>query len=312
MNMQISIVLPLKGREQFTSRFLESAKGIGKIIIADGSASPQSVTCNYAGHGNVDYFYAGHDATLSHWWFKMLLAFDRVETPYAMVADNDDLVACSGLNQCIDFLDNNLDYVAVSGRIQGFWCYPNPVRGPRFATSKQYALYDVPADYADSDANRRVLAGFRNSWSYYAVYRTEALKTIWKDVQSIDFTNLQVHEKFCAMRALTLGKIKGDNSYTSYMRQYGTSMIAKHNDFAASLMNGNFNKDRDALLKTMSNCGVDTVALKTLWAEWYNDFLYREYGSWRQFRRSLRLRFPYLANVAQNRHRYLPFKWSYR
>jgi glycosyltransferase domain-containing protein len=312
MNTKLSIVLPLKGREEFTARFLKAAVPIGKVVVADGSAVPL-MSEKYHGGFDCDYFYAGHDTTLHRWWTKMVLAFDRVRTPYAMVADNDDLLNADGINRCVEFLDKHPDYIACSGRLQGFWMWPDPVHGPRTAGTKRYALYDVPADYGQRTASERVLAGFQNSWSYYAVYRTEALKTIWGEVHDINLSDLQVHEKFCAMRALTLGKVMGDHRFVSYRRQYGTSTVAGHNtDFAANLMRTNFSADREAIMTRMWHCGVDIDALRYAWAQWYDAYLRRNYGSWASTRKTLKARYPRLGQLAQQRHRFLPLRWSYR
>lgn len=308
--MKLSIVLPLRGREEFTKRFIKTCGDIGNLILADGSEVPQTFAqC----HG--DYFYAGPDTSLQRWWFKMTLAFDRVGTPYAMVADNDDLLVRSGINCCIEFLDRNPDYIACSGRLEGFWMWPDLVYGPHTARTKRYALYDLPADYGQPTASERVLAGFQNSWSYYAVYRTEALNTIWREVCNIGFSDLQIHEKFCAMRALSLGKIKCDGGFASYLRQIGTSSTAASSaqiDFAARLITNDMTKDRDAVLKQMADCGVDIEALRNAWAAWYKGYLLREYGPWKQLRQAAKARLPRLASIVQNRHHYLPLRWGYR
>lgn len=307
---KLSIILPLKDRAEFTPRFIKYCGNIGNLIIADGSREPQNFH-----RDRDDYFYAGYDSTLQRWWLKMVSAFDRVETPYAMVADNDDLVVGPGVNRCIEFLDGHPDYVAASGRIQGFWKWPDQVWGPRFAVSRAYGLYDVPADYDAVSANKRVLEGFANSWSYYAVYRSDALRTIWNDVRDLDLTDLQVHEKFCAMRALTLGKVMCDRRFTSYLRQYRTSQVAaKTQDFATRLMSNNFSRDRESVCARIGLSGVDTAELKRRWALWYDAYLVREYGGWRQLRKWVKRRFPRLGWLAQNRHRLLSrkFVWSYR
>lgn len=308
MTTGLSIVLPLRDRAEFTKRFLKSALPCGRIIIADGSTNRQWD----AASDDVDYFYAGPDVNLMSWWTKMVKAFDRVETPYAMVADNDDLVIRDGVLRCIEFLEQNPDYVAAAGRIQGFWCYPDKVYGPHRKTTRRYALFDVPVDYSSANVNQRVLAGFQSSWAHYAIYRTQALRTIWREVYDMNLTNLQIHEKFCAMRALSLGKVMGNGSFTHYMRQYETSDIASHNVFSTNLFTTNFYGDAQNVFEKMAECGGDTNALQRVWIQWFEGFLYREYGNWKQFRRAMKYRYPRLAKIAQNRHRYLPLKWSYR
>ncbi len=277
----------MKGREQFTPRFLRYTPPC-RLIIADGSDLPQLDECV----GEYNYFYAGPDTTVSRWWHKMVMAFDRVETPYVMVADNDDFVT-QHVSRSVDFLDRHHDYVAHSGRLQGFWMWPDKVHGPHYRLSKRYAPFDVPADYCGNDANLRVLAGFQNSWSYYAVYRTQALKTIWTEVRDLDLSNLQIHEKFCAMRALSLGKIKCDPDYTSYLRQYGTTMVAGHNtDFSLNLFSTDFSGDIKRVLDRMELHGVNRAALAHLWAKWFDGYLYRNYGPWAQARKWASKRWP--------------------
>ncbi len=51
---------------------------------------------------------------------KVAEAVAKVTTPYCMRADDDDFLAMSGIERCLDFLDENPDYVAASGRIAGF------------------------------------------------------------------------------------------------------------------------------------------------------------------------------------------------
>lgn len=305
-------MLPLKGREQYTARCVKAASQAGTVIVADGSKEPQFPP--FYDRPGIDYFYTGYDATYAHWFFKMVMALDRVETPYAMVLDNDDLVVGSGTGRCIEFLDEHPDYIACSGRVQGFWCWPDPVVGPHHARTRQYAPYDVPADYGQPTANARVLAGFQNSWSFYAVYRTEALRTIWREVQENDFSDLQVNEKFCAMRALTLGKAMCHSGFTSLLRQYGTGATSATSqlDFHHKLLTSNFSKDRDLVLTRMEHCGVDVEQLRHKWGEWYKTFLHRNYGPWIYFRRAAKKRLPWLADKVQNRHRYPLLRWGYR
>ena len=294
--MSLTVVLALKDRAEFTPRFLQSVKGY-PLIIADGSREPHLEL-----KGRGDYFYNGPDFTYAHWFFKMVMALKRVQTPYAIVAANDDILVPSGLDRCVRFLDGNADYVAASGRIEGFWAFPDKVAGPRFARSRQYAPFDLPEDYGAATANERVLQGFANSWSFFAVYRTDALKTIWKDCNEIGFTDLQLHEKFCAMRALSLGKIKCDGGFASVLRQYGTSQGAGNvGDFTSRLMRSNFSTERDDVLKRMRSLGVDEWRLKDALADWYDGYLKREYGWKRQVMRKAKQLLPRIARLYQLR-----------
>src|SRR5205807_1553040 len=129
--------------------------------------------------------------------------------------------------------------------------------------------------YDQATPNERVLVGFANSWSYYAVYRTEALRKIRRGVVALALKDLQVHEKFCAMETLRLGKAICFPHITSYLRQYETSTrntdIVK--DWLVRVTRNEWAVDVLKVLKVMAACGVDEIALERAWIKWYNDHL---------------------------------------
>ena len=271
----LTIVLPAYGRKRFTDRFAFNASKLPFLLELDVRGERLLVR---------EYFEAIRN--LVH----------GVNTPYAMLCDNDDLPT-EALSRCVDFLDINPDYVCASGRIQGFYMWPDLVTGPHSAVVGQYSPYDTPANYNQDDISERVLAGFANSWSYYGVYRTEALLQIWRDVVSLDLTNLQVHEKFCAMRTLTLGKAICFGFDTTLYRQHGTSQGA-----VWTLDPG---IDMLKVLTVMAAEGVDRDALQRAWAAWYET---RDRQLHSPLRKTLKAAFPTLAWYVQNRHRYLPHR----
>ncbi len=288
----LTILLPLRNRAEFTGRFLGQVTRLPfKFLIADGSDEPQFTYTEY------NYHYFGPDHTTQR-WFKVYAALEMIETPYAMLADNDDLPT-HNLQRCVDFLQAHPDFVCCSGRIQGFHAWPSPIIGPYSAVTHQYATYDTPTTYAQDTPSERVLAGFTNSWSYYGVYRTETLRQIWKEVCALGLTDLRVHEKFCAMRTLTLGKAHCDPSYTSYYRQHGTSQGAAsyHYDEDQKWL------DIRKVLAVMNTEGVVKYKLCVKWADWYYTRDRYLEGKWRK---RLKRLFPNLAWFVQNRHRYLP------
>ncbi len=273
--MNLTIVLPTAGRAEFTKRFVDHASKLPFLIELDEDDAPLPVERYFA---------------------KVRDAVARVTTPYTILCDNDDLPT-KELEYCCSFLRHHPDYVACSGRIQGFHMWPDPLMGPYSAVTAQYSPYDTPANYGQDSANERILAGFANSWSYYAVYRTEALQRIRREVCSLGLTNLQVHEKFCAMRALTMGKVHCDQDYTSLYRQYATG--------SAEALAPWPNEDMMKVVAMMGGAGVERIALTQRWLAWYakRDRYFR--GSVRKTAKAL---FPSLAWYVQNRHRYLPHK----
>lgn len=275
----LTIALPLAGRPEFTQRFVDHASALPFRFLLD------------PGEGRLP---------VQAWLAKINAVTALVETPYVMIADNDDLPTAD-LSACVHFLDGNPSYVCASGKIEGFHMWPDPVRGPHSAVTGLYTPYDAPADYFHDDINDRVLAGFANSWSYYGVYRTEALRQIRKEVIELGLTDLQVHEKFCAMRTLTLGKAICFPNITTLYRQHGTSQGAANykRDEARRMA------DMEKVLGVMAAAGVDYHDLRFCWANWYYHRDRYLAGKWRK--RAKRA-FPALAWLVQNRHRYLPRK----
>ena len=282
----LTIILPIHGREEFTPRFLDCVNWAYMIIPARDQVEG-----------------------LAGYWDKMVNALTQVQTPYAMVADNDDFPLPKGLNACIDFLETNNDFIACSGRIQGIWLWPDKLTGPYHHLTQQYAPFDTPATYDQFSVSDRVLAGFRNSWSYYAVYRTERLLDIWVGVRALDLKDFMVHEKFCAMRALTLGKVKCFD-FPSYIRQYETSTRDTNiiKDWTTRLRKGEWVQDYAKVMAVMKAHGVDGAALEDAWAQWYTNHLNYHFGLRGQLRRWAKRHFPRLAYAYQHQHEYIPIK----
>lgn len=246
MNTKLTIVLPIHGRQDFVWRFLDLHL-------------PYPMT-QLLGAG---------------WFTKIANGLDSVTTPYAMLVDCDDFPQARGLDSCIRFLDDNPDYVCASGRIRGIWIFPNQVTGPFKIKSRQYSPYDTPALYCADSVNERVLEGFANSWSYYAVYRTEALRTIWRECVEHNFTDLMVHEKFCAMRTLTLGKAVCFEHCTSLVRQYGTSQVAVTR---ADWLRTYSQPEVSMVIRHMHRLGVNIAYLQPAWNAWYAERYRAFYG----------------------------------
>ncbi len=247
----LSIVLVTAGRAEFTHRFLNHAKKLPAKLVVD--ESPERLA--------VDEYFA-----------KIRDSVHRVNTPYAMLADNDDLPT-DRVSSYEKFLDTNPDFSCAFGRVQGFRMWPDPVTGPNSAVTGQYSPYDTPANYDQDTANERVLAGFANSSIYYAVYRTQVLARIWDEVCELKLTNLQIHEKFCAMRALTLGKVFVSAYDTTLYRQHGTGQGARWRPPNAETVK---------VMNVMAKAGVDTGELTWRWCEWYRARDRYFHSSWRK------------------------------
>jgi glycosyltransferase domain-containing protein len=324
---RLTIVLPLKGRYLFTLRFLWHANRARlpyRFLIADGQVHPvlAAILENWRQHfPNLDIEYVRYpdDLDYCHFFIKMADALQRVTTPYAMLADNDDLVAYAGTERSLDFLDANLDYICCGGGLAGFSVYsgllnPNGPIGRLNHYAYRYTYLDRSEDFSSSSPVERLRRGSRNWWSYYAVYRTDALQTICREIVDINFSDMRLHELFCAMRALTLGKVRSDGSTIAYLRQFGTSLGSSFKkDWVHHLLRSRFTDDFATMIERISataaaSDGVDPAPvaemLRLICDDWLREFLKIYYGSLQSVKQILRDNTPALFNWLKNRRRY--------
>jgi len=328
MTPRLTVVLPLKGRHLFTLRFLwhaNKARLPYRFLIADGQVHPQLADLLDRSRQifpeiDVEYVRYPDDVDFAHFFGKISDALGRVRTPYAMIADNDDFLATTGIERSMDFLDGHADYVCSGGGLAGFSVYSGlhdsnyGLFGRLNRYAYRYTIHDKSVDFGSFSAVERLRAGSRNWWSYYAVYRTSALATIWRESQEIDFSDLQLFEFYCAMRTLTLGKARSDGSTIGYLRQYGTSMQSSlKKDWAHHLLRSRFTSDFAILVDRISERaaaadGVERAPvaemLRDICEEWLREFLRVYYGSLQSVKQAMRNHAPEIMNWLKRRRRY--------
>jgi glycosyltransferase domain-containing protein len=333
MSQRLTIVMPLRGRPLFTLRFLWHANAARlpyKFILADGEVRPD--LSRLLGNArelfpniDVEYICYPDDTDFAHYFAKMTDAIACAQTTYVMLADNDDFLARSGVDRSLDFLDTHPDYVCCGGGIGGFAVYARKfpwlggLCGPLNRLSYRYMPYDRSLDLSSPSAAERLAQGLRNSWSYYAVFRSSALATIWREVTEINLSDLQLHEKYCAMRTLTLGKARSDPGTIAYFRQYWTTLrSAFPKDWVHHLARSRFNADFTEILTRISRevaaadcaeAGSVAEDIRNNMISWFGDFLRRNYGPYAALRRYLRANMPELLDWVKTRRRHaVPFE----
>jgi len=334
MTARLTIVLPLKGRNLFTLRFLwhaNKARLPYRFLIADGAVHPELARLLENSRTtfpelDIEYIRYPDDADFQCYYEKMADALQRVRTPYVKIADNDDFLAPAGLEYCIGFLDAHSDYVCCSGGIGGFSVHASHghsfemVVGPLNRLSYCYAPRDRSIDLNSSSAIDRVLAGLRNTWNFYAVFRPSDLAQMWKEVREIGPTSLTLKERFLAMRALTMGKGRSEPGIFSYWRQYWTSLhlhwtssdSATRKDFVYYLLRSQFTGDftnvLDRVSRLVAECdGSDPAEtaerLRGPLEEWVRDIIRLDFGAYATLRRCLRAHAPSFVTWLKTRRR---------
>ena len=305
----LTILLPTKGRDAHTLRFLWHAAKIGlpwRVVVADGQVNPTvqrlCMTAPFARLG-LDYLACPPDTNLGCYFRKVRDALALVKTPYVMLADNDDFVVPAAIVRSIAFLERHPDYVAHGHGVAGFEIMPGPLVGRINRLRFPYGQYDRADDISSAYPAVRVLGHYRNASLFYAVTRTEAMQAIWRDCADINFSDLQTHEVFCAMRLLTMGKARIDHGAVSYVRQIGTSGTEHKGDWVTRLMRSDWSVDFKTVINRIASLlarsGADYAACMNrlrgvLADEWLRPFLIREYGPSQMVKAKMRFaaRFP--------------------
>src|SRR2546430_1287449 len=140
IDRDLTVLLPLKGRPEFTLRWMKYADSVRfpfRVLIADGSEDETGpkILSNKANFPNVNYEYMRYpyDQTYAEYYSKVVDALSHVKTPFAVMADNDDFFIVEGLRNAVAFLRAHPDYSACSGHIGVFWVMP----------SEEYGHYSV-------------------------------------------------------------------------------------------------------------------------------------------------------------------------
>lgn len=277
-NSDLTIVLTLRGRHLHTLRWLWHANRVGlpfHVIVADGEVHPtiERLLSDPATFPKLSFEYHRHnDLSFSDFYRKCVDSVRRVRTDFAMMTDNDDFLIVAGIMKSIGLLKNKPDLACAGGRIPEFSLSPRPelpgaiigrMTGQRFG-------YKQPARDISSDSPAERVMEEIDGYQvvYYHVYRTPLLRTIFEEAEKHDFSDLTVHEQFCALRTATLGKIGSDPANVCYLRQTGTSTITTYwKDWVHHMLRSKLPQDYRAMATAVADeaakaSGSDPAALK--------------------------------------------------
>ncbi|MGB6799660.1 MAG: TIGR00180 family glycosyltransferase [Xanthobacteraceae bacterium] len=320
---RLTIVLPLKGRHLFTLRYLwyaNEARLPYRFIIADGQVNEVMArhlenSREAFPHLDIDYVRYPDDANYSRFFAKMTVAMSRVRTPYAMLGDNDDFLGVDGIEQALDFLEANADYVCACGRVAGFMVYSkfgNP-KGAVHGRLNHLYMASNPNDAAAPMAADRLRQGGIYPLMYYAVYRTAALAAIWREARQIDFSDLVLHENFHALRTLTLGKVRTNRATITHFAQILTSLNTQASqDWVHHLLRSCYTSEVHAIAERLSVAvasadGVEAAPVaedvRGMFERSLRDVLLTNFGLLTEIKRRIRAKWPLLERHYQHRWR---------
>ena len=194
MDKNLTVLIPLKGRDLYTKRIAEYLNFIEcpyKILFADGGDSLEIEKYlrdkNNLPNLNYDYIRYPHDATLSHFHTKMALATAQISTPFTLLHDNDDFFITETIKKCVDFLIENSDYNSARGKKFDFHLSQG-ICGQINITHEMYTKYtdSLIGEKVHERLSKQCSAFHAN---YHNVRRTKNVCTTYKLIEIIDFLN---------------------------------------------------------------------------------------------------------------------------
>jgi glycosyltransferase domain-containing protein len=259
----LTVLLTLRGRHLHTLRWLWHANRVRlpyHVVIADGEVHPTiyRLLKDPGTFPFLSYEYRRYnDSSYGDFYRKCVDSSNCITTKYMMMSDNDDYLITTGIKQSVAHLETDDSYVAAGGKIPSFEIESydrilpqvfGKLVGLKFAYG--YQCNDLNMDTPSA----RVLDAAKiHQVLYYHVYRTDGLNKIFQEIEALNFSDLTVHEYYCALRAATLGKIKTNPSVICYLRQRGTSSgFSISKDWVNHLLHSSLPQDFRLLAKAIA------------------------------------------------------------
>lgn len=219
MSDRLTIVMALKDRVPFTLRWMRFANEERypfRIILADGGTDTSAAELFNvkSDFPNLNYEYIRYPADENYTIFykKISDALALVDTPYVLMADNDDFFCVDGLMKSISFLDENPDFVSARGNYQGFSVKESDaerdanVSGLYGKTKLRGLVYSSKSITQEMAADR--LTCFFSAWApnWYNVHRLEYFCECWNQIRAFDIKDIFFMEHALSGLLVTKGK----------------------------------------------------------------------------------------------------------
>jgi len=184
----LTVVLLSHNRPAFLRRALTYYSALQcRVLVLDSSAQP--LDSPETEHSAVDY---QHVPQYAYWGFQSKLTYGigLVETPYMVLAADDDFIVHASLNASVEFLQANADYGMCHGYCMMYASQANSVG---------YLRRDkkVREDYNDERAEDRIVSYMGQYLPpFYAVTRTQLLKDFFEAMPDNGFEWMEIGHVF--------------------------------------------------------------------------------------------------------------------
>lgn len=298
-----TLVLLVNGRNNFSVRWLKYMDKINfkhPIIISDGSNDGllENLIRNhpYKNKLNITFKQFNTNTGFKNYYEMKRDTLKEIKTKYVMICDNDDFIIESGLEEILNFLENNDEFISASGKILNF-----EIDNWKFKTyGNLYFLspytYSRLIDPVNNWSRQIEMVFTKFQPNFYNVFRKDILIKIFEETVELNFSDLTINEFFIQLRANILGKSKILDVH-HYIRQRGTSQISNDFDFSSDIISKDLPKDyrklNEYICKILSNeAGEDKIKLIVTFEKSFSNYLRNIIAG-----TMLKFRFPKLYNI---------------
>ena len=275
----LTVLLVIRDRKEFTFRWLKYAYDFKlpfNLLIADGGSN--DAVDQYISDNNlrdrlkINYIKTEYDDTRSIYYRKIDNALRLIDTKYVIFADDDDFFSIEALQESLQFLEENSDYVSCGGSVIHF-----SVNEDRAHRKK--VIFDREKDvepYIDGKSIKRLKQYFLGgSGVYYNINKTSLVKIIWLKITKNNFKNIRLPEVLMEGFLISSGKVHFINKPT-YFRQHGEGIgntAGLSHDLMDEILMPSWSSEVNIVLTILAaNCERDDEA-KCKLLEWYKYFI---------------------------------------
>lgn len=238
MKDQLTVIIPVKDREQFLIRWMYYAKKVSfpfKLFIADGSANNemQNLFLNNNNFSSINYEYVKfpHDKSYDLFWNKLLKSLKEIKTPYVAIGNDDDLYCVDGLLKSVEFLNRNSDYSICGGKIGVFEPLPSKKYSDYkglYSNNIYCSFNDTSQSIRDNSSLDRIKSHFSNyALTFYDVQHKEQAVFAYQKIVDLKIENILLVELVTSFISIAQGKSKRLNDIFLMRQATPESSFAK-------------------------------------------------------------------------------------
>jgi len=252
---KLTIVLLIKGRENFTKRWLNYMSKINyqdNILIGDGDPKTKikkliknkrysKLKIKYLNYNNKDY---------KDYYFMMYdLVSRHVKTEYVRFCDNDDFILQNQQKNLITYFDKNNNLASVGD----FQIRFEILNNNKLYGDKLYFFFEGIHRFNERFSEKTIKEMFKNYQElFYNIFKKNHMKKLLYEIYKLNFSDLEIRDFYFKLRLLSFG----DTIYlkqSSYIRQHGTSQTSSNFYYSENFFKKDIKKDTSKLINKISN-----------------------------------------------------------